>query len=40
MIVRALACEVERRLRLRHSPQQIANRLRQEHPESALVGVS
>lgn len=33
MIVRALACEVERRLRLRHSPQQIANRLLLEHPD-------
>jgi IS30 family transposase len=37
---RALACEVERRLRLRHSPKRLANRLRLEHPESALVGVS
>jgi IS30 family transposase len=36
----ALGREVERRLRLRHSPQQIANRLRLEHPESTLVGVS
>jgi IS30 family transposase len=35
-----LGREVERRLRLRHSPEQIANRLRLEHPESALVGVS
>ena len=34
-----LAREVDRGLRLRHSPQQIANRLRLEHPESALAGV-
>ncbi len=37
---RALGREVERRLRLRHSPEQIAKRLRLEHPERALVGVS
>ena len=37
---RALGREIERRLRLWHSPQQIANRLRLEHPESVLAGVS
>jgi IS30 family transposase len=36
---RALGREVERRLQLRHSPERPANRLRLEHPESALVGV-
>jgi IS30 family transposase len=37
---RELAREVERRLRLRHSPERPANRLRLEHLERALVGVS
>jgi IS30 family transposase len=37
---RALACEVERCLRLRHSPQQIANRLRLEHPDEPHRRVS
>jgi IS30 family transposase len=36
---RALGREVERRLRLRYSPERPANRLRLEHLESALVGV-
>ncbi len=35
---RALGREVERRLRLRHSPQQIANRLRLEHPDERTGG--
>ena len=40
VVDRALGRGVERRLRLRHSPQRPANRLRLAHPESALVGVS
>lgn len=36
---RALDLEVERRLQLRHSPQQITNRLRPGHPGGASVSV-